>query len=213
MWEKEARSKPPAPATQAPRPAPAQPSSTQQPQGVMAAITQACAAAGCPSVQLKLCSAPRMLCLSDGLHAPSRCGRSRHGQQLIDCARYSMVPAHWWLRRCHVCRSWPAPTQVPVQLHGSHQLIKVAIMQTCAAANALLMHTLLGWQASLASYMLTRAGCKQLLSRCWRRHLHALHAHFSGAQQGPRLLLHDLARFSHTKLAHAGRAVCCTCCE
>ena len=59
VWEKEARSKPPAPATQAPKLAPAQPSSTPQPQGVMAAITQACAAADRLCAQLtKLCVAP-----------------------------------------------------------------------------------------------------------------------------------------------------------
>ena len=62
VWEKEASSKPPAPATQAPKQAPAQLSSTQQPQGVVAAITQACAAADCLCARLtKLCVAPWML--------------------------------------------------------------------------------------------------------------------------------------------------------
>ena len=69
-WEKEARSKPPAPATQAPKPAPAQPSSTQQPQGVMTAITQACAPADCLCAQLtKLCVLHgRSVCQMCSLH-------------------------------------------------------------------------------------------------------------------------------------------------
>ena len=99
LLEKEARSKPPAPATQAPMPAPAQPSSTQQPQGVVAAITQAGAAADSLRAQLtRLCTAPWLLCLSDALHAPSSRGRSRpsfcrHGQQPIDCVRFKHGPS------------------------------------------------------------------------------------------------------------------------